>query len=195
MKVIVIGDVGAGKTACITRLTKNIYTDKYKATIGIDFSVKSVNRNGIEEKIQMWDIAGQERFNSMTTSYYRGAYGAILVYDVTNHISRDSISKWKAELDNKVTFPNTEKVAIPTILFANKIDKEHISAEELEELRAQYGFCAAVGTSAKDNIGLYEGFNTLLDAIEEMKRQHPMKYQEATIVKLQQPEVKKDGCC
>lgn len=165
-KILVVGDMAVGKTALIQRLVHNTYTVGLKATIGVDFAPKKLG----ERMLHLWDIAGQERFNTLSRTYYREARGAIIVYDLTVPASKDSIIKWIHSIQKDVSFPGTEKnekpIPIPIVLFANKCDAETIDDDELDELQKKYEVCKMFRTSAKDNINLDEGLAALVENIE-----------------------------
>jgi Ras-related protein Rab-11A len=126
-KVVLIGDSGVGKTNILGRYLKNEFNYDSKTTVGVEFGAKRLEIDGVKIKTQIWDTAGQERFRSITNAYYKGAKGALLVYDVTRRDTFDSINKWVPELiqagDKQVTI----------ILVGNKIDLEserQVSSEE-----------------------------------------------------------------
>ena len=85
VKLLLIGDSGVGKTSIVYRFTDDVYSDSFLTSIGIDFKVKTLDVEGKKIKLQVWDTAGQEKFDTITTSYYRGAAGIMLVYDITNN--------------------------------------------------------------------------------------------------------------
>ena len=93
-KLILIGDSGVGKTCILQRYMKHIFEENYKCTIGVDFLMKSIVINGQTVKLQLWDTAGQEKYKSMVSSYYRGANVALIVFDLTNHQSFDALPMW-----------------------------------------------------------------------------------------------------
>jgi len=98
-KLLLIGDSGVGKTCILFRFSDDSFTSTFISTIGIDFKIKTIDFKGKRIKLQIWDTAGQERFNTITTSYYRGAMGLMLVYDITNRKSFESIAKWLRNID------------------------------------------------------------------------------------------------
>ena len=93
-KLLLIGDSGVGKTCILFRFSDDAFNNTFISTIGIDFKIKTIELRGKKIKLQIWDTAGQERFHPITTSYYRGAMGIMLVYDITNSKSFDNIAKW-----------------------------------------------------------------------------------------------------
>ncbi|XP_072917228.1 ras-related protein Rab-13 isoform X3 [Hemitrygon akajei] len=93
-KLLLIGDSGVGKTCLIIRFADDNFNNTYISTIGIDFKIKTIDVGGKKIKLQVWDTAGQERFKTITTAYYRGAMGIILVYDITDEKSFENIQNW-----------------------------------------------------------------------------------------------------
>jgi Ras-related protein Rab-1A len=93
-KILLIGDSGVGKSSILTQFANKTFTDSYMSTIGVDFTIKTVDIDGKAVKLQIWDTAGQERFRTITSSYYRGAHGINLEYDITNVESFNNIKQW-----------------------------------------------------------------------------------------------------
>jgi Ras-related protein Rab-8A len=91
MKLLMVGDSGVGKSCCLLRFTDDSFTPSFITTVGIDFRVRKIELDGMPASLQIWDTAGQERFKTITTAYYRGAMGVLLVYDVTNEDSFNSM--------------------------------------------------------------------------------------------------------
>lgn len=157
-KVLVVGDIGTGKTSIIKRFVHNIFSMHYKSTIGVDFALKVINwdSNSIV-RLQLWDIAGQERFGNMTRVYYKEAVGAMVVFDVTRYSTFEAVQKWKSDIDAKVTLPPDER-PIPVVLLANKCDlaKEGFCQDKnkMDQFCEEFGFCGWYETSAKDNVGI-----------------------------------------
>ena len=122
-KVLVIGDLGTGKTSIIKRYVHQFFSPHYRVTIGMDFALKVLNwDNNTTIRLQLWDIAGQQRFGNMTRVYYKEAVGAFVVFDVTRLSTFEAVQMWKADLDNKVLLPNGK--AIPAVLLANKVSEK-----------------------------------------------------------------------
>ena len=115
-----MGDLGTGKTSILRRFVHNTFTSHYKSTIGVDFALKVIqHKSDVIINLQLWDIAGQERFGSMTRAYYKGAVGAFVVYDVTRPTTFENVLKWKRDMDDKIKLPGGED--IPVMLLANKV--------------------------------------------------------------------------
>uniref|UniRef100_A0A2K5D9A2 small monomeric GTPase n=1 Tax=Aotus nancymaae TaxID=37293 RepID=A0A2K5D9A2_AOTNA len=93
-KLLLIGDSGVGKTCVLFRFSEDAFNSTFISTIGIDFKIRTIELDGKRIKLQIWDTAGQERFRTITTAYYRGAMGIMLVYDITNEKSFDNIRNW-----------------------------------------------------------------------------------------------------
>eukprot|EP01124_Arcella_intermedia_P034378 TRINITY_DN8511_c0_g1_i1.p1 TRINITY_DN8511_c0_g1~~TRINITY_DN8511_c0_g1_i1.p1 ORF type:complete len:231 (-),score=30.52 TRINITY_DN8511_c0_g1_i1:56-715(-) len=172
-KVLVVGDIGTGKTSIIKRYVHGIFTFHYKSTIGVDFALKVLDWDPkTTVRLQLWDIAGQERFGNMTRVYYKEAVGAFVVFDVTRHSTYEAVKKWKSDIDSKVAIPNSTQ-PIPVVLLANKIDlvtgKEGWgkSKEEMDKFCEEHGFVAWFETSAKDDTRIEESANALVKNILE----------------------------
>ncbi|XP_055320609.1 mucin-5AC isoform X1 [Sitodiplosis mosellana] len=167
-KILVIGELGTGKTSFIKRYVHQFFSQNYRATIGVDFALKVLNwdQNTII-RLQLWDIAGQERFGNMTRVYYKEAVGAFIVFDVTRSATFDAVIKWKQDLDSKVQLPNGSP--IPCILIANKCDqsKQGIvnTPAKMDEYVKEHGFAGWFETSAKENINIEEAARALVNKI------------------------------
>ncbi|XP_043928143.1 ras-related protein Rab-38 [Protopterus annectens] len=164
-KVLVIGDLGVGKTSIIKRYVHQNFSPHYRATIGVDFALKVLNWD-VETvvRLQLWDIAGQERFGNMTRVYYREALGAFIVFDVTRPSTFEAVSKWKEDLDSKLTLPNGKLV--PVVLLANKCDQGrelHVNnGIKMDQFCKENGFVGWYETSAKENINIDEAARCLV---------------------------------
>ncbi|XP_045568936.1 ras-related protein Rab-38 [Salmo salar] len=166
-KVLVIGDLGVGKTSIIKRYVHQTYSTNYRATIGVDFALKVLNWDSETVRLQLWDIAGQERFGNMTRVYYREAMGAFIVFDVTRPTTFEAITKWKEDLDSKLMLTNRESIA--TVLLANKCDhgREVLTNNgvKMDQFCKDNGFVGWFETSAKENTNISEAANFLVKHI------------------------------
>ncbi|XP_047984992.1 ras-related protein Rab-32 isoform X2 [Leguminivora glycinivorella] len=167
-KILVIGELGTGKTSIIKRYVHQFFSQHYRATIGVDFALKVLNWDANTViRLQLWDIAGQERFGNMTRVYYKEAVGAFIVFDVSRVATFDAVVKWKNDLDTKVQLPDGSP--IPCILLANKCDqqKEGIvnSPAKMDEYCRERGFAGWFETSAKENINIEEAARSLVNKI------------------------------
>jgi len=172
-KILVVGDIGTGKTSIIKRYVHNIFSMHYKSTIGVEFALKVINWDPKTEiRLQLWDIAGQERFGNMTRVYYKEAVGAMVVFDVTRIATFEAAAKWKSDIDSKVTVGIEEK-PIPVILLANKIDlgKDVFvkTATQMDQYCKENSFAGWFETSAKDNTGIDKAAKFLISKILENK--------------------------
>jgi len=169
-KVLVVGNVATGKTCIIRRYTRNEFSSDYQTTIGVDFSLKSLNTDGVDINVQLWDIAGQERFAGLSRIFYTHAVGALVVYDLTDRDSFEAAAMWKKDIDAKVFFPNGDK--IPVLLLGNKSDliedktkQAAISDEQIEAFARQHNFFASYKVSAKTGANIREACQALVSKI------------------------------
>ncbi|PPS19874.1 hypothetical protein GOBAR_AA00693 [Gossypium barbadense] len=126
-KIVLRGESAVGKSNLLSRFARNEFDNNSKATIGVEFQTQVVEIHGKEIKAQIWDTAGQERFRAVTSAYYRGAVGALIVYDITRRSSFDSIKRW---LDELSTHCDT---AVARMVVGNKCDLENIRDVSVEE--------------------------------------------------------------
>jgi small GTP-binding protein len=167
-KVVMLGDGAVGKTAMTTRFTQDYFDSDYKRTIGTDFSVKRMNISEIEAHVtlQIWDLAGQPRFEFVRQGFYRGSRGGLLLYDVTRRRTFINAEAWKDE-----AFKNL-KEAIPLVLVANKVDladSRAVTTEEGKEFAEKNGFLY-VESSALTGENVEQAYITLCKImIEEGK--------------------------
>lgn len=162
-KLLLIGDSGVGKTCILFRFSDDAFNTTFISTIGIDFKIKTIELRGKKIKLQIWDTAGQERFHTITTSYYRGAMGIMLVYDITNAKSFDNIAKWLRNIQEHAN-EDVEKM-----ILANKCDMEEkrvISKERGESIARENGV-RFLETSAKTNVNIERAFMELSENILE----------------------------
>jgi len=137
--LVLIGDSGVGKSCLLLRFADDKWTDSYISTIGVDFKIRTVELDGKCIKLQIWDTAGQERFRTISSTYYRGAHGIIVVYDITNRESFDNVKRWLKEID-KYARENVNK-----LLVGNKSDLaeagglRQVPAEDGQKFAAELG--------------------------------------------------------
>uniref|UniRef100_A0A8V1ABB1 small monomeric GTPase n=1 Tax=Gallus gallus TaxID=9031 RepID=A0A8V1ABB1_CHICK len=156
-KLLLIGDSGVGKTCALFRFSEDAFNATFISTIGIDFKIRTIELDGKRIKLQIWDTAGQERFRTITTAYYRGAMGIMLVYDITNEKSFENIRNWVRNIEEHAS-PDVEKMILGNKCDAN--DKRQVSREQGEKLAASFGI-KFMETSAKANINIENAFFTL----------------------------------
>ncbi|KAM3932033.1 ras-related protein Rab-32 [Leptodactylus fuscus] len=200
-KVLVIGELGVGKTSIIKRYVHQLFSQHYRATIGVDFALKVINwDNKTLVRLQLWDIAGQERFGNMTRVYYKEAVGAFVVFDVTRGSTFEAVTKWKSDLDSKLHLPGGGP--IPAILLANKCDQKRESvmqsSSQMDHFCKENGFVACFETSAKDNVNIEEAARCLVDNILTNFKNFPAEENDVSSVQLDQesaPAELKSQCC
>jgi len=174
-KILVIGDVATGKTSVIQRYVYKNFDATHRATIGVDFALKTVRVDEEVLNVQLWDIAGQERFIGLTSAYYKHAVAAMVVFDITNEKSLLNAVSWKADVDRKVFLPNGE--SIPVVLFANKWDllqegnTRVLPDAGLESFCRKHNFIGWFSTSAKTGLNVKRGMNFMISKIVENKRE------------------------
>jgi Ras-related protein Rab-8A len=159
-KLLIIGESGVGKTCLLLRFTDDSFTANHLTTIGIDFKIKIINLENKLIKLQIWDTAGQERFRTITKTYYKGAHGIILTYDVTDETSFKNIKNWIKQIEQNAQ--NT----VCKVLVGNKCDKpdRKVSEEQGKTLAQEYGM-QFFETSAKSNQNVNETFTFLTKEI------------------------------
>lgn len=165
-KVVLIGESGVGKSNLLSRFTKNEFNHDSRTTIGVEFSTRTVELNGFKIKAQIWDTAGLERYRAITSAYYRGAVGALLVYDITKHLTYDSVERWLKEL-----YEHAE-ANIVVMLVGNKTDLESERSVPTEEARsfAENHKLLFLETSALESTNVEAAFNNVL--LEIQKKTH-----------------------
>mmetsp|Transcript_41595 Transcript_41595/g.104902 ORF Transcript_41595/g.104902 Transcript_41595/m.104902 type:complete len:209 (+) Transcript_41595:73-699(+) len=160
-KILIIGDSGVGKSCMLVRFVDNTFSESFISTLGVDFKFRTIDVDGKKVKLQIWDTAGQERFRTVTSSYYHGANGVLVVYDITDPVSFNNVRQWLQEIERYAA----ENVA--TILIGNKSDLEEKRAVPVSEAKA---FAEANGltyleTSAKDSTNVETAFHQLSNVI------------------------------
>ncbi|MHA1976298.1 MAG: Rab family GTPase [Candidatus Hodarchaeales archaeon] len=176
MKICLLGDGAVGKTALRERYLGKQFSSGYVMTIGADFAVKKTHINTEEGKksvkFQIWDLAGQPRFNSVRELYYKGSHGGLLVFDITRRDSFTNLTSWIEEL-----YRNSGRGIMPITLLGNKVDlrnevEDPVTPEEaqayIEEIKGEYEIKFDVPyleTSAKTGENVDESFNALAHTI------------------------------
>ncbi|XP_037639736.1 RAB11a, member RAS oncogene family, like [Sebastes umbrosus] len=169
-KVVLIGDSGVGKSNLLSRFTRNEFNLESKSTIGVEFATRSIQVEGKTIKAQIWDTAGQERYRAITSAYYRGAVGALLVYDIAKHLTYENAERWLKELQDHADSN------IVIMLVGNKSDLRHLRAVPTDEAKAmaeKHGL-SFLETSALDSSNVELAFQTILTAIYNIVSQRQM---------------------
>jgi Ras-related protein Rab-1A len=200
-KIIIIGNSNVGKTSLINRFIDKTYNENYTATLGVDFFMKTIVVNQQTIKLQIWDTAGMEKYQSITSSYYKGAHACIIVYDITDRESFDSTEKW-IESFYKFCNPEIEKIIL---LIGNKCDlsmNRKVSFEEAENFAVKNNLFYQE-SSAKDSINIEEIFQAIGMKLLKIhagnknsmiNKQHASKISE-NYTKIITPELKIKGKC
>lgn len=191
-KLLLIGDSGVGKSCMLLRFADDTYTESYISTIGVDFKIRTIEMDGKTIKLQIWDTAGQERFRTITSSYYRGAHGIIVVFDVTDQESFDNVKEWLKEIDRYAC----EKVN--TLLVGNKSDlttKRVVTYEAAKEFADEQKM-EFLETSAKNSTNVEKAFMVMAAQIKKRMASQPITSGggAADVTNLQGAEVT-PGCC
>jgi len=160
-KLLIIGNSSVGKTSFLFRYADDSFTSAFVSTVGIDFKVKTVFRNDKRVKLQIWDTAGQERYRTITTAYYRGAMGFILMYDITNEESFNAVQDWVTQIKT-YSWDNAQ-----VVLVGNKCDmkNERVVGYDRGRLLAEHLGLEFFETSAKENVNVKQVFESLVDKI------------------------------
>ena len=162
-KIIIIGDTHVGKSNILLRFSDDVFQESFQPTIGVDFKIKSLVFENTPIKLQLWDTAGQERFRNITNSYYKGAHGIILVYDITNHTSFQNLDLWLEEVE-KHGANNLTKILIGNkcdLTEMRQVDRQEV-AKKAEDLNIPF-----LETSAKDGQNIEKVFLYLIKEIKE----------------------------
>jgi len=167
-KLLIIGDSGVGKSSILLRFADNTFSANYITTIGVDFKIRTITIKGQKIKLQIWDTAGQERFRTITSTYYRGTHGVIVVYDVTSADTFSNVKRWIHEID-------TNCESVQKILVGNKVDDpsrravaEREARHFADSLRINY-----FETSAKENLNVEQMFHCITESVLDEKLRSP----------------------
>ena len=211
LKIIVIGTSGTGKTSFVNKWTKNIFSDTYKATIVSEFGFKIFEQDGKLYRIQLWDLAGQDKNAMVTKIFAKDAHGCVVMADATNAQTREDTLRWKGSVDEVATFLDGGK--LPCLLVENKADLLEDSGSdkcpELEEFGNSNGFCGSFRTSAKTGLNINESMEYLIKNI--IQRMEAMQSKGSEVFNTNRKSVtldaekhneidaqkrkNKDGCC
>ncbi|KAF5770592.1 putative small GTP-binding protein [Helianthus annuus] len=166
-KTVLIGDSAVGKTNLLSRFAKDEFYLDSKPTIGVEFAYRNTKVGDKIVKAQIWDTAGQERFRAITSSYYRGALGAMLVYDITRRGTFENLKKWLHELRE---FGDRDMVIVLVGNKSDLIDLREVDVEDGQKLAQLENLCF-METSAKDNMNVEDAFLQMITKIYEIASQ------------------------
>ncbi|MCO5579745.1 hypothetical protein L7F22_033605 [Adiantum nelumboides] len=191
-KLLLIGDSGVGKSCLLLRFADDSYLESYISTIGVDFKIRTVELDSKTIKLQIWDTAGQERFRTITSSYYRGAHGIIIVYDVTDQESFNNVKQWLNEID-RFASENVNK-----LLVGNKSD---LTAKKVVDTQTAKAFADEIGipfleTSAKNASNVEDAFMTMATEIKNrMASQPALSTNKPRVVHMNAETIQTKGSC
>lgn len=200
-KVVLIGDSGVGKSNLLSRFTRNEFCLESKSTIGVEFATRTIQVDGKTIKAQIWDTAGQERYRAITSAYYRGAVGALLVYDITKNATFDNVKRWLRELRDHADSN------IVIMLVGNKSDLNHMRAVSIDDAQdfAEKEGLSFMETSALESTNVEKAFQSILTEIYQIVKRKSLAAEEAasavpnqgTPINVGDPETsaKKRSCC
>ena len=192
IKVMIIGESLVGKTALITKYTKDKFGGAYLTTVGIDFQNKYVNINDKKIKVEIWDTAGQERFRNIAKNYFQSSNGFLLVYDTTNHSSFEKLNYWNEQI--QLNAPEGTKY----ILVGNKIDlkdNRQVTKEEGENFAKDNGV-QFYETSAKDGTNVNNAFELLTkEIIKDIEKISTRNKRSSQVLKKKNANNEKKSCC
>ncbi len=200
LKILMIGDAGVGKSSILQQFTDGYFSDQQQSTIGVDFKVKMMTVTGPDErpkrvKVTIWDTAGQERFRTLTSSYYRGAQGIILVYDVSRRDTFESLHMWLQEVEQ---FSMGGGKDVVKLLVGNKIDQERIVDRAMASEWAEEKGMLFMEASAKTKEGIAQVFTEVVQKVLEnpilLTNTRPVK-KTKTQLGAPPPEPNQSGCC
>jgi len=192
-KLLLIGDSGVGKSCLLLRFADDTYTESYISTIGVDFKIRTIQLDGKTIKLQIWDTAGQERFRTITSSYYRGAHGIIVVYDTTEAETFNNVKQWLHEIDRYAT------EGVNKLLVGNKCD---LTTKKQVEYQTAKDFADSIAipfleTSAKSATNVEQAFMTMASEIKSRMAAAPaMKGNQTTLpMGKSAAPTKSSSCC
>ena len=192
LKLVMIGDTGVGKSCLLLRFADDMFGDAYVATVGVDFRFRTVRLGKSVVKLQIWDTAGQERYRTITSAYYRGADGIVMVYDVTNEESFKHVNEWLFEV-SRYAAEGTSR-----LLVGNKCDKvaeRLISTEKGQALADSLGI-PFIETSAKEATNVEQVFMAMTEELVSKKGAGQMGTRGGSVsVSARNATPGKKGCC
>ncbi|KAL7744813.1 hypothetical protein ACLKA6_007107 [Drosophila palustris] len=191
-KLLIIGDSGVGKSSLLIRFSDDTFSGSYITTIGVDFKIRTVMIEGLRVKLQIWDTAGQERFRTITSTYYRGTHGVIIVYDVTNGDSFANVRRWLEEIQNNCDVVNK-------VLVGNKNDdpdRKVVITEDAERFARQMDI-QLFETSAKDNLNVEDMFLSITRQVlnHKLRTASDEQQKDRIVVSNKKGNRKSNKCC
>uniref|UniRef100_A0A0A9X3E1 Ras-related protein Rab-1A n=1 Tax=Lygus hesperus TaxID=30085 RepID=A0A0A9X3E1_LYGHE len=193
-KLLLIGDSGVGKSCLLLRFADDTYSESYISTIGVDFKIRTIDLDGKTIKLQIWDTAGQERFRTITSSYYRGAHGIIVVYDCTDQESFSNLKQWLEEID-RYACDSVNKLLVgnKSDLNTKKVVDYNTAKEYADHLKIPF-----IETSAKNALNVEQAFMTMAAEIKNRVGPPSSAGDNSNNLKINESrpvESPKSGCC
>jgi len=189
-KVLIIGNSCVGKTSILRRHVDGKFSEEIEGTIGVDYRANTYMCDGKRYDLQVWDTAGQERFRNVTKAYYRDANAALLVFDLGNHLSFESIPEWYKQLHVQTGQKSGD---IVIILIGNKSDLDHkINMKEIQQMASSLNISTYIQTSAKKDDRVNEVFDQLL---EKLITKGDPGVISTDVIKLGEIKRGKNSCC
>lgn len=193
IKLLLIGDSGVGKSCLLLRYSDDSFTSSFITTIGIDFKIKSIAIGDSKVKLQIWDTAGQERFRTITTAYYRGAMGILLVYDVADETTFSNVRNWMRQIEQNAA-ENVNRILIGNKADVDEADRK-VTFAQGKALADEYGI-KFFETSAKLNKNVDEAFMAIASDIVERLKENPEHYgTDGTVNVNDKKKNNSGGCC
>lgn len=195
-KILVVGDSGVGKSCMLLRFADDIFTESHISTIGVDFKIQTLTlEDGKMAKLQIWDTAGQDRFRTITSSYYRGAHGILVVFDLNDPHSFENVPYWLAEIDHYCSSNCPPKL----ILVGNKSDlPSNVEAEKVKTFCSQNNL-TYIETSAKNGNNIKAAFNHLANQLRVLtltsKNTPSATLSTGSSLQIEMAGAGKSGCC
>jgi Ras-related protein Rab-1A len=190
-KMVMIGDSGVGKSCLMKRFSDGVFVENYISTIGVDFSIRTIDLDGKIAKLQIWDTAGQERFRTITTSYYRGANAIIVVFDLSHRTSFENITSWMKEVREYA------RSDVTMLLVGNKMDLGREVTTEEAQAMADHLKVPYVETSARNATNVDAAFikcasdfvkQEAASIVHRKKPRRRFDFDDANLVDLDQPK-------
>lgn len=191
-KLVAVGESGAGKTALLRRFVDNAFSPSFVSTIGIDMHVRDVTVDERVSKLQLWDTAGQERFRTITSAFYRGAHGVLVVFDVASTPSFESVTEWVATARQHCTS------GARIVLVGTKCDlasERVVARTQMQELATRLSLHGWCEVSAATGDGVSECFEEMVRALRHTQQAAAEPEPEVLQLEDATEEPRKDGCC
>jgi len=197
LKILLVGDQNVGKSCLLLRFAENAFTESHIPTIGVDFKIRTIDLNGKIIKLQIWDTAGQERFRTITSSFYRGAHGVIIVYDTTDLSSYNNVRNWLKEIQLNCDNENVTKVLVGSK--TDLVSQRQVPYKLAKDLADSVGGITFLEASSKDTTNVGEVFITMAkETIETLEQFVEAKSTENDRIKITSVEAQGSyftSCC